>query len=88
MGYFSNGSDNDYYQNLYCNHCQNMRDRGDGRGEGCAVMDLHWLWNYDAVGKQSDLTKKTGLSMFIPRDKNGFNAECSMFLRKPHEQLR
>lgn len=83
MGYFSNGSEADYYQAEYCNKCVNMRDNmRDGRGHGCPILDLHSLWNYDATGKDADETKKEGLEMFIPRNNDGSNGECTMFLRK------
>jgi hypothetical protein len=82
MGYFPNGTSGLDYQERVCSRCVNWRDKGDGRGEGCPIIDLHYLWNYDAVGKDADKTKKTALDMFIARDEEGFNKQCEMFLER------
>ena len=78
MGYFPNGAAGDYYRSRYCDHCINMRDKNDGRGEGCAIWDLHLLWNYDAV---DDKTKRWALDHFIPEE--GIEQlECEMFIKQ------
>lgn len=46
------------------------------------------LYNYDAVGKDADQTKKTVLEMLIPTDDDGRNMECSMFVPKSEEVKR
>lgn len=81
MGYFSNGEAGMYYEEEYCVKCVNWRDNGSG-SEGCPILDLHSLWNYDAVGKNKDSTKEAALSHFIPR-KGIENCECKMFQLKP-----
>jgi hypothetical protein len=68
------------YVEQFCDHCRNMVDRNDGRGAGCPIMDLHMLWNYDAIGKDADKVKHEALEFLIPSDKEGFPKECSMFL--------
>ena len=73
MGYFSNGSDNEYYEREYCERCQHYPQEGDELG--CAIMDLHWLYNYDECNK-----KDSFLHALIPRDKKGYNEQCRMFL--------
>jgi hypothetical protein len=78
MGYFSNSSEGMGYMEKFCTRCVNWRDNGSGT-EGCPIMDLHSLWNYEAVGKDADKAKTGALSHFIPREKNGENGECSMF---------
>jgi hypothetical protein len=70
MGYFSNGSEAEYYQAKYCNNCIH-----DLSKHGCPVMELHWLWNYDS---NNDEDKKLVLDMFIPPD-GVFNGKCLMF---------
>ena len=77
MGYFSNGSEGFDYQERYCIRCLNWRDNGTG-SEGCPIMDLHAMWNYEAIGKNADKTKAMALSHFIARE--GIeNKECTMF---------
>ena len=78
MGYFPNGTSGDVYQEEYCSRCVNWRDSGDGRGFGCPIIDLHLLWNYDAVGVGANKTKHEALAHFIPIDGIN-NARCLMF---------
>lgn len=78
MAYFSNGSCGLDYMEVYCFQCQNYRDRGDGRGHGCAVMDAHTLHNYAECNKPDSI-----LHILIPRKPNGENGECAMFLPPP-----
>ena len=85
MAYFSNGSEGDGAREQYCDRCQNWRDRGDGRGDGCPVWDLHMAWNYDAVGKDADETKRLALDVLWPRLKV-FNGDCQLFLEKALKQ--
>lgn len=85
MGYFPNSCANEFYTSKYCDKCKNWRFDEDTDTFGCPIMDLHMIWNYDAVGKDADKSKKTALSMFIPIV--GIeNAECQMFL--PHDPDR
>jgi hypothetical protein len=81
MGYFSNGEEGMAYQDTYCMNCRNWQDHADDRGEGCPVWDLHYLWNYEATGKNKQTDKEMALSMFIPRD-GIWNSQCAMFLKK------
>ncbi len=86
MGYFSNGTEGEMYMEHYCYRCMNWRDNGTGT-EGCPIIDLHLLWNYDAVGKDADKTKATALSQFIPITKTE-NGECTMFQMPPQATQR
>ena len=79
MGYFSNGSDNEYYEREYCEHCLHY-PQGEGERE-CAIIDLHWLYNYDECNN-----KDSFLHMLIPRDKKGYNEQCRMFLEARNEK--
>lgn len=89
MGYFPNGTSGMDYMERYCFRCSNWRDSGDGRGEGCPIMDLHLLWNYDAVGEDKDKTKELALNMFIKRDdKNCCNHRCAMFREKRKPKIK
>lgn len=71
MGYFSNGSEGEWYEAQYCNRCVHQ-PAGD---IGCPVLDLHLLYNYDQLRKDST---RRALAMFIP-EKDGRNGQCAMF---------
>jgi len=76
MAYFANGSEGSYYESKYC--CRCIHDHED-EAMSCPVMLLHLLWNYDAVGKDKDETKKLALDTLWPRD-GVHNGECAMFI--------
>ncbi len=81
MAYFSNGTEGMQYQEKYCDKCVNMRDKGDGRGPGCAVWDLHVFYAYDECNGTGNA--KAMLDQLIPMNKEThFAEECSMFLPK------
>ena len=71
MGYFSNGSEGEYYEAKYCARCvhQATEDRG------CPIWDLHMLYNYDQLKKDAT---RLALAMFIPEVAGG-NGQCTMF---------
>lgn len=74
VGYFSNGSDGDAYRARWCSRCAND---GDNRADiGCAVMDLHLLYNYE---QHNNKTMEDFLTDLIPRDVRGGNEQCRMF---------
>jgi hypothetical protein len=73
MGYFSNGSAGDYYENKYCSRCVHVNGK-DGKS-GCAVMLAHLVHNYEECNNDGSI-----LHLLIPRDKDGWNQECQMFL--------
>lgn len=79
MGYFPNGTSAEFYMEQYCAHCRNWRHDKDTDTYGCPIMDLHMIWNYDAVGKDADQIKHDALAAFIPMDRIE-NRECRMFL--------
>ena len=79
MAYFSNGCEGDQYQAQYCDRCQNWRDVDDGRGSGCQVWDIHWLYAYEECNNKSNAHDM--LDILIPMDdETGFAKQCSMFL--------
>lgn len=88
MAYFSNGEAGYVYQAKYCERCVNYRYDEDSDSWGCPITDLHYLWNYDAVGDNADVTKQAALNHFIPEEPVTFDdgstfdfpAECRMFL--------
>lgn len=100
MAYFPNGTSGMIYEERYCYRCKNRRDKGDGRGAGCAIWDAHLLYSYEECNNDGKtytvdgVTKtnpplsnaKAMLDMLIPED-DGFPAECSMFLEKSDEEL-
>ena len=80
MGYFSNGTEVLIYQEKYCFNCKNYIDKKDGRGEGCPIWDLHFLYGYELCNSKSK--GKVMLDYLIPEDEEGMNKECSMFLKR------
>lgn len=95
MGYFANGTEGERYMQEFCFKCVNWRDNGSG-SEGCPIIDLHMMWNYDAVGKNADTVKAQTLSHFIPREmvkwpdgiEHEDNAQCVMFQLPPRPTQR
>lgn len=69
MGYFSNGSEGLDYENEYCSRCIHSGD--------CAVLDAHWLFNYDECNNKGSI-----LHILIPRDDKGYNEKCRMYQPK------
>jgi len=74
MAYFANGSESDYYTEEYCDRCVH------GKYKMCPVLSLHFEWNYEAVGKGADETKRYALETLWPRAAGGQNGECAMFV--------
>lgn len=72
MGYFSNGTEGDMYEEEYCNHCVHEDEE-----KGCAVMLAHLIHNYKECNKKDSI-----LHMLIPRDAQGFNEKCRMFIER------
>lgn len=79
MGYFSNGTEGECYEEQYCSRCVHQKI-DDG---GCAVWFAHLMANYDECNNPDSI-----LHMLIPRRKNGVgNEQCAMFhedVSKPH----
>ena|ERR1700744_2816120 len=87
MAYFPNGSAGMDYEEQYCSHCVNYRDDKKCGSKGCAIFDLHLLWNYDACnGKDAakdsaQHAKWLALEHLIPTSNGGIGAEqCTMFV--------
>lgn len=55
MGYFSNGSEGEGYEEQWCSRCLH--------NDGCAVWSAHQLHNYEECNKPDSI-----LHMLIPRD--------------------
>src|SRR5690349_19815070 len=101
MAYFPNGTAGMLYEEQYCYNCRNYRDKGDGRGFGCAIWDAQLLYSYDECNNDGKThiidgvphvnpplsNAKAMLDMLIPEDAEGFPAECSMFLETPKEEV-
>jgi len=84
MAYFANNENYAYYEENYCSRCVHFKGK---ESFGCAVLDLHWLWNYDACnGDRQDATpeeraKHLALNHLWPREEVG-NGQCSMFYKQ------
>jgi hypothetical protein len=76
MGYFSNGMEAAYYEEMYCSKCVHTREeKEDGTG-ACPLWMAHVLHNYDECNNEKSI-----LHELIPRSKNGLgNEQCSMFV--------
>lgn len=71
MGYFSNGTEGMAYEAHYCDKCIH---RGSETG-GCGVWLAHMLRNYDDCNDENSI-----LHLLIPRNKEGWNEQCTMFV--------
>lgn len=80
MGYFSNGMEGANYQYNVCNHCIHGSEGGEGMHD-CPVLELHEEHNYEECNKPDSF-----LHVLIPRNEEGFNDECTMFIRKPEKE--
>ena len=85
MAYFANGTETMAYQEGYCWHCANWRQREGEPAAGYPIWDLHRLWSYESVGAKPDAAiKKVALDMLIPMvEEEGLNyklaGECACF---------
>ena len=69
MGYFSNGTEGEMYEEEYCSHCDHDAN------EDCAVLLAHLIHNYAECNKEDSI-----LHMLIPRTGDGLgNEKCKMF---------
>lgn len=75
MGYFSNGSEGEYYFEEWCDKCAHMPE--DPKDGSCPVWDLHLMSNYQECNK-----KDSYLHILIPRSKDGGNEKCTMFIER------
>ena len=90
MGYFSNGSEGDEYDEKYCSRCTHApRFKNDEMISDCPILALHSLWNYDQELDDVDLNEEVGchvmrmaLDAFIELSADGLtNKQCKMFVR-------
>ena len=72
MAYFPNGTAGMDYEDRYCSRCIHNGD------DGCPVMLAHFLYNYDECNNPKSI-----LHLLIPRDEEGRNQECRMFVEAP-----
>lgn len=76
MGYFSNGTEGQCYEQTYCADC--VHERGPDGDGGCPVWHAHMLHNYDDCNNEGSI-----LHILIPRSKGGVgNEKCAMFHKK------
>ena len=88
MAYFPNGSAHTCYIETVCSTCIHFKDDGDGRGYGCPIIDLHFLYNYDQF---TDPALAAALDLFIPQEEDEFglktiNGQCTMYAPDPDHQ--
>lgn len=75
MGYFSNGTEGNSYEDKWCIRCIHNK--------GCSVWAAHLLYNYDQC-RENGKDLKEILNLFIPQSKDGLsNNICTMFRALP-----
>ncbi len=72
MGYFANGTEAQIYFEMYCEHCIDWRSENPDE-EGCPVWDAHGF-------PDRDHNVEIILDLLIPRDAQGNNLQCAMFI--------
>ena len=78
MGYFSNGSEGELYEQRYCSRCIHHKT--------CPVWMLHLLLNYELCNAPEDNPGRIALDMLIPRGEGG-NEQCTMFVEAVSRRL-
>ena len=80
MGYFSNGTEGELYQEQWCARCwHDVAFRERGEGIGCPIWGSHLLHNYE----RDDAKVLDVLNRLIPRNRDGLgNKQCRMFIDK------
>lgn len=73
MGYFSSGTEGKMYESQWCQRCVHDEKKS------CPILLAHLVYNYDQMRDENADIRKI-LSMLIPRDGNGENKECTMFV--------
>ena len=53
MGYFSNGTEGDMYEEEYCHRCVHNHPE-----HGCPCWEAHKWWNYDECNKPESILHK------------------------------
>ena len=79
MAYFPNGSASEMFQGAECRTCVHEPD-------GCAVMDVHLLWNYDQI---VDGVRECSLAYVLTDlidDKKPLGEMCAMRIQQTEEQ--
>ena len=72
MGYFSNGTEGEMYEEQWCRRC--IHDDPD-KGLYCPVLMAHQLWNHEEANKPDSILHK-----MIPKehfDDNGIRVPCN-----------
>ena len=70
MGYFSNGTEGEIYEDQYCNRCVHMHPESS-----CPCLDAHVLWDYQECDNMNSILHK-----MIPFTKEGLgNDQCIFF---------
>ena len=89
MAYFPNGTAFEHFQSANCQRCKHYRDLGDGRGIGCPVIDIHFLFSYEHGASSDTGDVKACLDILIPQKGPGDLGTCSMFMDdgKDHDTL-
>lgn len=69
MGYFSNGTEGDLYEEEYCDRCVHQDE-----DVGCPIMDLHFIHNFEGAEAKDHF-----LHSLIPLSEDGYNEQCRLF---------
>jgi hypothetical protein len=80
MGYFSNGTEGDKYEERYCNNCAREILIHKGEEHGCPIWFMHMMYNYEECNNKDSMLHK-----MIPIESNkhrSFCGKCNFFLEK------
>lgn len=82
MGYFSNGSEGDWYRHKYCERCIHNPDNDSALC--CPVWFIHLEHNYTQLNAGNEMLKEA-MDLLIPRDGKTGVGQCRMFVEKKGE---
>ena len=71
MGYFSNGTEGEIYQDRYCRRCVHY---GPEEGPGCPGFGAHLAFNYGQSAEVKEI-----MDSLIPPGAGRGNEQCKMF---------
>lgn len=89
MAYFPNGTSRMNFEEHFCFRCVHRPVHDVNPPKDCAVLTLHWMWNYDQLDKSEvGVVKQIALYGLIPEiEINGvrFPGRCRMFFEAQQE---
>lgn len=75
MGYFSNGTEGQMYEERYCSRCTHGQDR-----DPCTIMNAHFVAASFSGWADDASPMRMVLDMLIPMDEEHYNKRCTMMM--------